>query len=65
MDLDFWPIDGSAQRKTTSANSARLTYVAKFRDTIYVLHVFTKKSQRTSKTDIDIAKKRYQEARDG
>jgi len=30
-----------------------------------VLHVFTKKSQRTPKTDIDLAKKRYREARDG
>jgi phage-related protein len=32
---------------------------------IYVLHVFTKKSRRTPKTDIDLAKKRYREARDG
>jgi phage-related protein len=40
-------------------------YVAKFHDTICVLHVFTKKSQKTTKTDIDIAKKRYGEARDG
>ena len=40
-------------------------YVAKFHDTICVLHVFTKKSQKTTKTDIDIAKKRYREARDG
>ena len=44
---------------------ARLMYVAKFHDTIYVLHVFMKKSQRTPKTDIDLAKKRYREARDG
>ena len=44
---------------------ARLMYVAKFHDTICVLHVFTKKSQKTTKTDIDIAKKRYREARDG
>jgi phage-related protein len=41
---------------------ARLMYVAKFHDTICVLHVFTTKSQ---KTDIDIAKKRYRETRDG
>jgi phage-related protein len=44
---------------------ARLMYVAKFHDTICVLHVFTKKSQRTPKSDIDLAKKRYREARDG
>jgi len=40
-------------------------YVAKFRDTVCVLHVFTRKSQRTPKIDIDLAKKRYREARDG
>lgn len=44
---------------------ARLTYVAKFRDTVCVLHVFTKKSQRTTKTDIDIATTHYREAKDG
>ena len=44
---------------------ARLMYVAKFHDRICVLHVFSKKSQRTPKTDIDLAKKRYREARDG
>jgi phage-related protein len=44
---------------------ARLMYVAKFHDTICVLHVFTKKSMRTPKTDIDLAKRRYREARDG
>jgi phage-related protein len=44
---------------------ARLMYVAKFHDTICVLHVFTKKSRRTPNTDIDIAKKRYREAKDG
>jgi phage-related protein len=32
---------------------------------VCVLHVFTKKSQRTAKVDIDLAKKRYREARDG
>ncbi len=44
---------------------ARLMYVAKFHDTICVLHLFTKKSQRTPKTDIELAKNRYREARDG
>jgi phage-related protein len=52
-------------RVQDAAGIARLMYVAKFHDTVCVLHVFTKKSQRTPKTDIDIAKKRYREARDG
>jgi phage-related protein len=44
---------------------ARLMYMAKFHDTICVLHVFTKKSPKTTKADIDIAKKRHRKARDG
>lgn len=44
---------------------ARLMYVAKFHDTVCVLHVFTKKSPRTPKADIDLARRRYREARDG
>jgi phage-related protein len=44
---------------------ARLMYIAKFHDTICVLHVFMKKSKSTPKTDIDLAKKRYREAKDG
>ncbi len=44
---------------------ARLMHVAKFHDTICVLHVFTKKSQKITKANIDIAKKHYREARDG
>lgn len=37
----------------------RVMYVAKFEDTVYVLHAFQKKSQKTSKRDTDIAKARY------
>jgi phage-related protein/predicted XRE-type DNA-binding protein len=44
---------------------ARLMYVAKFRNTIYILHVFEKKTQRTSQQDIEKAKKRYKEAKMG
>lgn len=40
---------------------SRVMYVAKFADSIYVLHAFTKKSQKTDKRDIDIAKTRYGE----
>ena len=34
-------------------------YVAKFGEAVYVLHCFKKKSNKTSKNDIDIAKTRY------
>jgi phage-related protein len=39
----------------------RVVYVAKFADAVYVLHCFQKKSQRTSKPDLDLASRRYQD----
>lgn len=39
----------------------RVLYVAKFADAVYVLHCFQKKTQKTSKTDIDLAEKRYRD----
>lgn len=40
----------------------RLFYVAKLRHAVYVLHVFPKKSRKTSKADIELARTRLQEA---
>ena len=40
----------------------RLLYVARLKHAIYILHVFRKKSRRTTKTDIELAKMRFQEA---
>lgn len=39
----------------------RAMYVAKFPEAIYVLHCFVKKTQTTSKSDVDLAKKRFRE----
>ena len=39
----------------------RVIYVAKFENAVYVLHCFQKKSQKTSKKDIDPAAKRYKD----
>jgi phage-related protein len=39
----------------------RVLYVAKFADAIYVLHCFSKKTQRTSKADLDLAERRYRD----
>jgi phage-related protein len=36
-------------------------YVAKFENAVYVLHCFNKKSQKTTKKDIDLAAKRYKD----
>lgn len=37
----------------------RVVYLAKLEDAVYVLHCFQKKTQRTSKADIDLAAERY------
>ena len=39
--------------------SYRVLYVAKFDEAVYVLHVFEKRSQKTSKDDIYLANQRY------
>lgn len=42
----------------------RIIYVAKLAEAIYVLHCFQKKSQATSKADLEIAAKRYRLAKE-
>ena len=37
----------------------RLIYVAKFSEAIYVLHAFEKKTQKTPKSDIELARTRF------
>lgn len=44
-----------------AAGAFRVIYVAKFADAVYVLHCFQKKSQKTGKTDLDLAERRYRE----
>ena len=41
------------------AGAFRTMYVTKFADAIYVLHAFQKKSQKTAKSDLDLARRRY------
>jgi len=37
----------------------RVIFVAKFAEAVYVLHAFGKKTQKTPKADLDLAKRRY------
>jgi phage-related protein len=43
------------------AGAFRVIYVAKFADAVYVLHCFRKTTRKTSRTDLDVAAKRYRE----
>lgn len=39
----------------------RVLYVAKFADAIYVLHAFQKITQKTRRSDLEIARRRYKQ----
>lgn len=43
------------------AGAFRVIYSAKFSDAVYVLHRFQKKTQKTSKRDLDLAQRRCNE----
>ena len=46
-------------RVRDESGAYRAIYVAKFETAVYVLHAFQKKTQRTAKMDIELAKARY------
>jgi phage-related protein len=44
-----------------AAGAFRVLYVAKFDGAVYVLHCFQKKTQKASKTDLNLAAQRYRD----
>jgi phage-related protein len=44
-----------------AAEAFRVLYVAKFDDAVYVLHCFQKKTQKTTKADLNLAAQRYRD----
>jgi len=67
FDPDDWrpmPSIGSGVREIRvweTSGTYRVVYVAKFADAVYVLHCFQKKTEKTSKTDLNLAGQRYRE----
>jgi len=63
MPSDFKPMptvgDGAYEVRIRFGGQWRVIYVAKQVDAVYVLHCFRKTTPKTSKTDIDLAVKRY------
>ena len=51
----------SSSRKDANALAFRVIYLAKFEDAVYVLHCFQKKTQKTSRSDLDLATRRYKD----
>lgn len=48
-------------RLRDAAGAFRVMYVARLADAIYVLHCFQKKTQKTSRNDLDVATTRYRD----
>ena len=46
-------------RVRDSAGAYRVIYVARFAEAVYVLHAFHKKTQKTARSDLNLAKERY------
>ena len=52
---------GVVEVRIATAQEHRIFYVSKFAEAIYVLHAFEKRTRRTSKTDIDLGRRRLAE----
>jgi phage-related protein len=50
---------GVIEIRIHTAAEHRVFYVAKFEEAVYVLHAFEKKSQKTSKRDLEVGRARY------
>ena len=63
MPVDFKPIKdvgkGAYEIRVHLNGAWRVIYVAKFANAVYVLHAFEKKTQKTSQSDMELAKRRY------
>jgi phage-related protein len=60
-DFKYMPAVGAGcyELRVRLNNQYRILYVAKFQEAVYVLHAFIKKTEQTSKADIELGEKRY------
>lgn len=63
MPTDFKPMPtvaaGAYEIRVRAGNQYRVIYVAKFSESVYVLHAFVKKTQKTALADVLLAQSRY------
>ena len=50
---------GVNEIRVRAGGAYRVIYVAKFAEAVYVLHAFQKKSRRTARLDVELARQRY------
>ena len=63
-DEDYFGKGVREIRIKESSGNYRVIFLANLEDAVYVLHAFRKKTQKTRKTDIDLASKRLKEIGD-
>jgi phage-related protein len=65
LPSDFKPMSivgkGVEEIRIRTDNIYRIFYVARFEEAVYVLHVFQKKTQKTSRSDIELGQQRYKQ----
>jgi phage-related protein len=63
--LDWKPMPsiglGVNEIRIREGDAYRVIYVAKFAEAVYVLHAFQKKSRKTARADIDLARRRFRD----
>lgn len=68
MPSDFKPLltvgPGAYEIRIHVLGEWRVVYVAKFGQSVYVLHAFQKKTRKTRKEDIDPARERYKDIKE-
>jgi phage-related protein len=61
--FDWKPVvaigSGVQEVRIHTAVEHRVLYVAKFAEAVYVLHAFEKRSRKTAKRDLDLARQRF------
>ena len=65
MPTDFKPMPtvgaGVYEIRVHVLGEWRVMYVARFEQSVYVVHAFQKKTQRTRKEDLELAARRYRD----
>ena len=52
---------GVREIRIHTGSEHRIVYIAKFEEGVYALHVFEKKTRRTSRSDLEVARRRLRE----
>lgn len=65
MPSDFKPLlevgPGAYEIRVHVGGEWRVIFVARFADAVYVLHAFHKKTRKTGRPDIELARRRYRQ----